>query len=138
MTIKTIAHVCLRTTDLARTRDFYCDGLGLKPAFSFTRKGEVIGFYLEVADGNFIEVFKAEKAEGSRPENSLAHFCLETDDIEGMRRTLAERGYAPGAVIMGADHSPQFWVEDPNGISFEFHQYTDRSAQKTGKDVELG
>jgi lactoylglutathione lyase len=138
MSITSIAHVCLRTTDLDRTRDFYCVGLGLKPAFSFTRKGEIIGFYLRINDRNFIEVFKADKTEGSRPVNSLAHFCLETDDIEGMRRNLAERGYAPGEVKMGGDHSLQFWVVDPNGISFEFHQYTDQSAQKTGQDVELG
>lgn len=138
MSVKSIAHVCLRTTDLDRTREFYCGGLGLKPAFSFTRKGEIIGFYLKIPGGSYIEVFKVEKTEGSRPANSLAHFCLETDDIEGMRRTLAERGYAPGDVKMGGDHSLQFWVTDPNGILFEFHQYTNQSAQKTGKDVELG
>ena len=31
----------------------------------------------------------------------------------------------------------QFWVQEPNGLDIEIQQYTDRSAQFTGNDVEV-
>jgi hypothetical protein len=67
----------------------------------------------------------------------LHHFCLETDSIEELRQRLVNRGYAPREIIMGADNSLQFWVQDPSGLEIEFQQYTDCSSQFTGKDVDL-
>jgi catechol 2,3-dioxygenase-like lactoylglutathione lyase family enzyme len=46
--IKTLAHVCLFSRDLERTRQFYCDGLGLSVQFRFMRQGELFGFYLKI------------------------------------------------------------------------------------------
>ena len=42
-----------------------------------------------------------------------------------------------GELKMGADHTPQFWMKDPNGMDLEFQQYTERSSQFTGRDVEV-
>jgi len=38
MTIKSVAHVCIKTTDLDATRDFYCGALGMTKLFDFMRK----------------------------------------------------------------------------------------------------
>ncbi|OGV68596.1 MAG: hypothetical protein A3K19_11515 [Lentisphaerae bacterium RIFOXYB12_FULL_65_16] len=35
---------------------------------------------------------------------------------------------------LGADQSWQFWVTDPGGVRIEFHQHTENSSQRTGKD----
>ena len=56
--IKQIAHVCIAAHDLAETERFYCTGLGFTRLFDFIRQGEVIGFYLQVSPGSFIEVFQ--------------------------------------------------------------------------------
>lgn len=137
MSIKSLAHVCIRTPDLDRTRNFYCDALGLRKLFDFTKAGNVIGFYLKVSGTSYIEVFKADDTVPPQSSLRLAHFCLETDAIESLREKLAESGFSPGEIRSGADHSFQFWVNDPNGVALEFHQYTDRSAQRTGENVEV-
>jgi len=67
----------------------------------------------------------------------LSHFCFETDDIRSLRQKLADNGYEPTEITMGADHSWQFWVRDPAGIRMEFHEYTPESSQLTGRDVEI-
>ena len=131
MTLK-LAHVCLDSPDLNRTREFYCDILGLRKKFDFIRNGELFGFYLELADETFIEVFKGEVA--TAEGHPLRHFCLETDDIDEVARRLREGGYAPTEKKLGADQSWQIWVESPEGLRFEFHQYTGESSQRTGRD----
>ena len=135
--IKNVAHVCIKTRDLARTEDFYCGALGLEKAFNFVERGEVIGFYLKAAGESFIEVFCDPNVGSPNESRMLHHFCFETDAIESLRRTLLEGGYSPREIIMGADHTPQFWVTDPNGIEIEVQQYTAESTQRTGKDVAL-
>jgi lactoylglutathione lyase/glyoxylase I family protein len=137
MTIKSVAHVCIKTNDLERTLDFYSGALGMQKLFNFTRGGEVIGFYLKAANDTFIEVFRMDDAEQANGRQLLHHFCLETDAIEHLRQTLMEKGYAPQEIKMGADSTLQFWVQDPNGLDIEFQQYTEQSSQFTGADVSV-
>ena len=70
-------------------------------------------------------------------EQSLHHFCLETENIQAARDALLAAGYTAGEIKMGADHSLQFWVKDPSGVDVEFHQYTAQSAQLAGGNVEV-
>ena len=136
MLIRSVAHACIKTTSLEQTAAFYCDALGLKKHFEFTRKGQTIGLYLKAANESFVEVFLAGEVENTN-SRCLNHFCLETGDIEGLRRRLTDRGYNPGEIKMGADQSLQFWITDPNGLAVEFQQYTANSAQRTGANVEV-
>jgi catechol 2,3-dioxygenase-like lactoylglutathione lyase family enzyme len=136
MPIRSLAHVCIKSTDLNATLKFYCDDLGLKRQFNFMRKGKLIGFYMKAANETFVEAFLADELEkvGKQPLN---HFCLETDDIQALRKSLVERGHAPGEIKMGADNAWQFWIKDPSGLDMEFHQYLDNCSQFTGQDVEV-
>lgn len=136
MSIKSLAHVCIKSSDLDATTAFYCGALGMKRLFDFTRNGKAIGFYMKADNATFIEVFEAGEVTPIEKQ-VLNHLCLETDDIAELQRALAARGLAPGDVKMGADNSYQFWMKDPNGMSIEFHQYTDKSAQFTGETVEV-
>jgi lactoylglutathione lyase len=138
MSIGSVAHVCIKTRDLKRTDDFYCGALEMKKLFNFTRQGQVIGCYIQAPNNTFIEVFLAGEAESiPDTQRALHHFCLETDSIKALRQRLVGHGYAPKEIIMGADHALQFWVQDPNGLKIEFQQYTERSSQVTGHDVEV-
>jgi catechol 2,3-dioxygenase-like lactoylglutathione lyase family enzyme len=136
MSIKSLAHVCIKSTDLDATTAFYCGALGMKRLFDFTRNGKVIGFYMKADNTSFIEVFTADQV-APIEQQVLNHLCLETDDIVALQKALAARGLQPGDVKMGADQSYQFWMKDPSGMSIEFHQYTDKSAQFTGESVEV-
>lgn len=136
MKIKRIAHVCLKSDDLAATREFY-ELLGARHGFDFRRGGEVIGFYLRVSDRDFIEVFRSDAKPESVGMPPLDHVCFETVDIRGLREKLAAAGREPGAIKRGCDQSWQFWVTGPEGTRIEFHEYTDASAQFGSADVEV-
>jgi catechol 2,3-dioxygenase-like lactoylglutathione lyase family enzyme len=136
MPIKSLAHVCLKTTDLNATAAFYCGALGMTKHFDFVRRGQVIGFYMKMANDTFVEVFLADEIE-KIDKQILHHFCLETESLEDLRNHLIQRGYSPGELKMGADHTPQFWMKDPNGMDLEFQEYTPASAQLTGRPVEV-
>jgi catechol 2,3-dioxygenase-like lactoylglutathione lyase family enzyme len=136
MPIKSLAHVCIKATDLDAITEFYCGALGMTKHFNFTKNGKIIGFYMKAASDTFIEVFLADQVEGI-DKHVINHFCLETDDIDALRNSLVARGYSPGPLKLGADLTPQFWMKDPYGMDLEFQQYTERSAQFTGKDVEV-
>ena len=133
--VKGIAHLCIRVTDLERTARFYCDGLGLEKAFDFILDGEVVGFYLRVGNGNFLEFFRREPVESG--PNPLDHLALETDSIDAVNARLAATGYPVGEKKMGADHAWQAWLTDPDGVRIELHEYTADSCQRTGENWYL-
>ena len=133
--IKGIAHLCIRVTDLERTARFYCEGLGLEKAFDFIRDGEVVGFYLRVGSGSFLEFFRREPVESG--PNPLDHLALETDSIDAVNARLAAAGYPVGEKKTGADHAWQAWLTDPDGVRIELHEYTADSCQKTGENCLL-
>jgi len=131
---KRIAHVCLNVRNLERSLAFYTR-LGLEPVFRFTRKGRPFGVYLQLAEASFVEIF--EDPTLATPVNTgLVHFCLETEDLDGLMADLRARGVDCGEKKLGCDATWQIWLKDPDGNAFEVHQYTRDSMQLTGGTVE--
>ena len=133
--IKKIAHVCFGASDLAKTRKFYCDCLGLKELFIFTKQGRKTGMYLEVCRGNYLEFFQG--APKQYDDNVIRHICLEVKSVDEIVRRLREYGYEATDKKMGADNSWQAWTSDPDGTRIEFHEYTPDSSQLTGRECVL-
>lgn len=131
--IKQIAHLCLGTTNLTQSEHFYCTALGLKKKFRFIRDGKEFGFYLELGQQTFIEVFEQLTIAVSAHQ-PIQHLCLQVEDLETVISQLRCHGYAVTDPQMGADRSWQCWVTDPQGVRIEFHQYTAESSQVTGHD----
>jgi len=127
--ITRLAHVCLSARDLAVTQKFYCKDLGLRKLFDFVREDKVVGFYLEIEEGNYIEVFQQDIIE-PEARYPIVHFCLEVSDMDAVRDQLVSRGHDVTDKTRGRDGSWQCWVTDPNGVKIEFHQYTEQSAQR--------
>ena len=114
----------------------YCSGLGFRKTFDFIRNDRIIGFYLEVSQRGYLEIFQRDGID-IEARSPIQHFCLEVDDIEQVRRRLAENGYEATEKKLGADQSWQIWTTDPSGVKIEFHQYTDRSSQVTRENCVL-
>jgi catechol 2,3-dioxygenase-like lactoylglutathione lyase family enzyme len=131
---KRIAHVCLNVKDLQRSIAFY-EKLGMRIGFRFTRKGSQFGVYMEISEGNYVEMFEDTNM-GQVVNNGLAHFALETDDIDAVMAQLTERGVPFTPKKLGVDNTWQIWLEDPDGNKFEVHQYTPASTQFSGGTVE--
>lgn len=129
-----LAHICLNVQNLQRSLEFYTR-LGFRPRFDFTRKGKPFGAYLEISENQFLEIFEDPNVAKSIP-TGLAHFCLESADLQATTAELTKRGIAYTPNKLGCDHTYQVWLEDPDGNKFEIHQYTSRSLQKCGGTVE--
>ncbi len=129
-----IAHVCLFARDLEQSVAWYRK-LGFETVFRFARNGSDYGAYLALADRSFIEIFQDPNL-GPVVNNGIAHFCLETDDIDAVVAQLTERGVAVTPKKLGVDNTWQVWLEDPTGNRFEVHQYTPASTQFAGGTVE--
>lgn len=131
--ITQLAHICIHSTDIEATARFYTEGLGLKKGFEFFKDGELFGYYLKLGNNTFIEVFKG----NAREVGNIDHIAIQTDDIDGMIDRVKEHGYAIGEKCLGCDHSWQVWTTDPNGVRIEFHEYTEKSLQRTGGSCEV-
>lgn len=134
--ITRLAHVCIASTDLLATERFYCGCLGFKKAFDFIQGGQVIGFYLQVPGGTYIEVFQ-QGAIDPEAHSPIRHLCFETSDVAAVGQRLAMRGYRATEKKLGGDKSWQIWTSDPSGVAIEFHEYTPESSQNTGKSCIL-
>jgi catechol 2,3-dioxygenase-like lactoylglutathione lyase family enzyme len=128
--IKRLAHICIHSNDLSKTEEFYCRALGMTRHFDFERNGGLFGFYLKAGDDSFIEVFKGKPGAS---DGNIKHLALEVDDIESVLTKVAGEGFPVGEKKLGADHSWQAWLEDPDGVKIELHEYTAESSQLTGR-----
>ncbi len=123
-----LAHVCFVVADLERSLHFYCDLLGMTPAFEFVRDGVKFGQYVHVGGRTFIELFQ--RPLGPRAElQSYQHLCLEVEDCEAVAAALRARGVEVSEVKLGGDNSYQCWITDPDGNRMELHGYTPTSKQ---------
>jgi len=130
MNIKRIAHVCLNVKDLARSASWYTK-LGFREVFRFERGGKPFGIYLEISEGNYIEIFENSDLDGVI-NTGLVHFCLESDSIDVLVKELDDAGIDHTPKKLGCDNTWQIWLTDPDGNRFEIHQYTAESAQLHG------
>ncbi|MBI3945504.1 MAG: VOC family protein [Armatimonadetes bacterium] len=127
--IRGLAHVCFGVSNLDASLAFYCDQLGLKPAFEFINdQGERTGVYVHVGGRNFLELFRGtlkERADGQ----PYRHLCLEVDDMPATIADLRARGAQVTDPRVGGDRSWQAWTADPDGNRVELHCYTPESRQ---------
>lgn len=131
--IRQLAHLCIHTDDLDATERFYTEGLGLEVHFTFFRNGERFGYYLACGGRTFVEVFAGKRA----VPGNIDHLALEVEDMDGLLARVKAAGYGTGEKKMGADHSWQAWLEDPNGVRIELHEYTEESLQLRGGTCEV-
>ena len=155
---KSIMHVSFYTDQMDVMRDFYENKLGLKPkiitrfraykdqpdhAFgklAQTRPNDICIVYLEIAPGQFVELFPKFEGQGPHPKWNqnlgYSHFALLVDDIFKTREELEAREISCTPITKGPSETYQFWISDPDGNMFEIMQYTEKSYQVVGHIME--
>lgn len=124
-----IAHVCYTVSDLDRAVAFYCDQLGLTPAFPFINdEGRRTGQYIHVGGRNFLELFEGDLADAAEGQ-AYRHLCLEVDDLQGTIDALRAADVEVTGIKIGKDRSHQAWIIDPDGNRIELHKYNADSKQ---------
>ena len=117
-----VAHIGLKTNDLAAARNFYGHDLGFEEPFTLAKpSGGLLLTYFKVNDHQYIEVFPELTSE---TEDRLSHIAFETADAGQLRDYLASRGVnVPEAIHPGRDGNLSFMIKDPDGHNVEFVQY---------------
>ncbi|MGH9613947.1 MAG: VOC family protein, partial [Bryobacteraceae bacterium] len=117
-----VAHIALKTNDLAAARGFYGHVLGFQEPFTVDKPtGGLMLTYFKVNDHQYIEIFPTLKSE---TEDRLSHIAFETTDAQQLRDYLASRGVkVPETLRPGLDGNLSFMIQDPDGHSVEFVQY---------------
>ena len=117
-----VAHIGLKTNDLAAARKFYGEYLGYEEPFTIDKpSGGLMLTYFKVNDHQYIEVFPELKSE---TEDRLSHIAFETTGATQLRDYLASKGVkVPAALKPGLDGNLSFMIQDPDGHNVEFVQY---------------
>ena len=126
-----VAHIGLKTDNLAVARKFYGDTLGFQEMLTEDKPASGLRLtYFKVNDHQYIELFPNLS---SPTEDRLSHVAFETTDAQALRGYLAEHGVTvPNTLRPGPDGNLSFMVKDPEGHSVEFVQYLPGSLQ--GRD----
>lgn len=118
-----VAHIGLRTDNLAAARKFYGEELGFQEPFTLDKPsgGGLLLTYFKVNDHQYIEVFPELK---DPQQERLSHISFETTDIQQLRDYLASKGVkVPDKLKLGLDNNISFTIKDPDGHVVEFVQY---------------
>ena len=156
MKFQSIMHVAFFTDRMDEMLDFYINKLGLKrkavvkygeylhrddrPAMQAVAKVDperIFNVYIEIAPGQFLELFPASEEQTLPTEQSgqtgYSHFALLVEDIFQTREELIRAGITPDTDISkGPSETYQMWIHDPDGNKFEIMQYTENSIQVKG------
>jgi catechol 2,3-dioxygenase-like lactoylglutathione lyase family enzyme len=117
-----VAHIGLKTDDLAAARNFYGHYLGYQEPFTLDKPaGGLMLTYFKVNDHQYIEVFPELKSE---TEDRLSHIAFETTNIQQLRDYLASNGVnVPEKLKSGLDGNVSMMIPDPDGHNVEFVEY---------------
>jgi catechol 2,3-dioxygenase-like lactoylglutathione lyase family enzyme len=124
--LKRLSHVCLGSTNVQTTVEFYSRLLGCKIAHEFRNPaGELYGVFLSCNNGTFLEFFNEQV---HKPAGGLfRHLCFEVDDIRAMAKVAQMSGFKPEVRRGRTDRILQFFVHDPDGNMVEFQQHDKES-----------
>jgi len=127
-----VAHIGLKTDNLAAAREFYGHTLGFQEPFTVQvartsiadlagSPGDLIATVFKVNDHQYIELTPNLAIP---TEDRLSHIAFETTDARALREYLAAHGVSvPDKLKPGVDGNLSFMVKDPEGHSVEFVEY---------------
>jgi catechol 2,3-dioxygenase-like lactoylglutathione lyase family enzyme len=130
MAVQALEHVTIRCANLARTRDFYVDLMGLtdgeRPAFPFR------GHWLYLGGIPVVHLVEASDSAGAwgrdivipQPEDgtgSFDHVAFRGDDFQAMRRQLQDAGVQFKERVVPGGRLSQLFVLDPEGVLVEIN-----------------
>lgn len=118
-----LGHVAFRVRDLERSSRWYAEAFGAREAFRATGDdGAVQLVYLELAPGQFIELFPNGRNSVAEPSDPIgyAHTCLVVDDLPATLAHLSSVGVAPTAPPRtGRAGQRLTFITDPDGNRLE-------------------
>ena len=122
-----VAHVALRTNDLAAAQKFYGDTLGYQ-SFEAPKPeaGSSVRFF-KINDHQYIEILPHLQSD---EQDRLVHIAFETKDARKLRQYLADHNAkVPANIDRDAEGNLSFRLKDPEDHEIEFVEYVRGSVQ---------
>lgn len=121
-----VHHIAIRTPAFDRSLGFYRDTLGLSLKATWTTKQGGRAAMIEITPGSYMEIFERDVAPYTG-EPALFHFCLRTDDVEGLTEHVRAAGFdvtmepvtVPIETTIGTVTLKLSFVAGPDGESIE-------------------
>lgn len=125
MAVDMLEHFTVRCASLERTRDFYCEIVGLRvgprPEFDFA------GYWLYLGDRPVVHlVLEGERLDArayvaGRDTGALDHIAFRGGDLEGVRALLHAKGVDFKECPVPGKPLHQIFVRDPDGVLIELN-----------------
>ena len=112
-----IDHVRIYVSDVAKSRAFYSDALGLPSS-----GGNCWGSARPCFPVNSYQKVELERVPSPAPQNWLAEIAFATDDAARLRRYLLAHGVTAGPISSDGGGAPHFELRDPEGNRIAFVQ----------------
>ena len=118
MALNCLDHVTVNCADLARSRAFYADALGMvdgeRPAFPFPGAWLYLG-------GRPVVHLVGGVAVGAETTGRFDHVAFEAHDFDAVRARLAAQGVAFQENNFAAAKIRQLFFPDPDGVKIELN-----------------
>jgi len=122
--ISGLDHINIRTADLAATKAFMVDVLGLaegwRPPFPFP------GAWLYAGDKDVVHLVQVDQPAAESAGSSLDHFAFDISDYDDALARVAKTGLSFRATATPGTTVKQIFVRDPNGVTIELNWKGDR------------
>ena len=143
MPLTKLAHYSIRTTDLARSRHFYTQILGLRegfrPAFPFpgawlylgdeeSEFGVVHIIGIDPSDPSGLTAYLGDKGLPTQGTGTVDHIAFLATHVQDFWATLRKAGYQWRDRTVPSVGLHQVFVEDPSGVTIEMNFPADEVA----------
>ncbi|MBV9996994.1 MAG: VOC family protein [Caulobacteraceae bacterium] len=119
MALRGLDHITVRCADIARSRSFYAEALGLRDG---ERPGVSIpGAWLYLGDRPVVHLFAAVEDAGEAAGAGFDHFAFEADDLPNVRARLERLGVAFRESDIPDMRLHQLFLRDPDGVKIEIN-----------------
>ena len=119
MALQNLNHFLVLADDLAATRDFYVEVLGLRvgdrPPFPFP------GFWLYLGDRPVVHLAAGGGEQSPSGSGPIDHIAFEATGHDAMVASLKQRGLAFSQRQVPDSPLRQIFLHDPNGVKIELN-----------------
>jgi catechol 2,3-dioxygenase-like lactoylglutathione lyase family enzyme len=117
--INGLDHINIRTADLAGTKAFLMDVLGLaegwRPPFPFP------GAWLYAGDKDVVHLVEVAEKGADSAGSSLDHFAFDISDYDDALARVEKTGFKFRTTATPGTTVKQIFVRDPNGVTIELN-----------------
>jgi catechol 2,3-dioxygenase-like lactoylglutathione lyase family enzyme len=131
MPLQRMEHYLVLTEDIERTKDFYCDGLGMtvgfRPRLSFPGYWVYLGDTpcIHIAERHSYEKFTDEMgipfSSPSPSTGPIDHIAFNATGFDEMLTRLRRAGIAHDSNTIADIGLRQLFIKDPNGVTIELN-----------------